>query len=203
MSFIEKSVARLEQLERLEVLAVELGRSHYRYNAPPKYYSVRHTHWQCMLSKVTVCISIDIDIDHFLFWCDLFPVCRSRIHLCCPTHSQREMDPWAWGGMEGTDFSLSWRPLWFNMWVSITCSSSDSPSTNVQQNALNWYDHVCHQLLSKRSLGFLLCQSYSHPMINVKMEMITSGWDRLTDMNISINQKWPYWETSAWLCHIM
>jgi hypothetical protein len=44
MSFIEKSVARLDQLERLDVLAVELGMSHYHYNAPPKYYSVRHTH---------------------------------------------------------------------------------------------------------------------------------------------------------------
>ena len=41
MSFIEKSVARLDQLERLEALAIELGKSHYRYNAPPKYYSVR------------------------------------------------------------------------------------------------------------------------------------------------------------------
>ncbi|KAI5610726.1 x globin [Silurus asotus] len=38
MSFIEKSVARLDQLERLDSLAVELGRSHYRYFAPPKYY---------------------------------------------------------------------------------------------------------------------------------------------------------------------
>ncbi|XP_061751408.1 x globin isoform X2 [Nerophis ophidion] len=39
MSFIEKSVARLDQLERLEALAVNLGRSHYHYNAPPKYYN--------------------------------------------------------------------------------------------------------------------------------------------------------------------
>lgn len=41
MSFIEKSVARLDQQDRLEALAVELGKSHYHYNAPPKYYSVR------------------------------------------------------------------------------------------------------------------------------------------------------------------
>lgn len=41
MSFIEKSVARLDQLERLEALALELGKGHYHYNAPPKYYSVR------------------------------------------------------------------------------------------------------------------------------------------------------------------
>ena len=41
MSFIEKSVARLDQLERLEALALELGKSHYHYNAPPKYYNVR------------------------------------------------------------------------------------------------------------------------------------------------------------------
>ncbi|XP_072350426.1 cytoglobin-2-like, partial [Scyliorhinus torazame] len=38
MSFIEKSVARLEQEDKLEQLAFELGRSHFRYNAPPKYY---------------------------------------------------------------------------------------------------------------------------------------------------------------------
>ncbi|XP_069500343.1 neuroglobin-like isoform X2 [Ambystoma mexicanum] len=38
MSFIEKSVARLGQEDKLEMLAFELGRSHYRYNAPPKYY---------------------------------------------------------------------------------------------------------------------------------------------------------------------
>lgn len=39
MSFIEKSVARLDHLERLEALALELGKSHYHYNAPPKYYN--------------------------------------------------------------------------------------------------------------------------------------------------------------------
>ncbi|XP_026514694.1 cytoglobin-1-like [Terrapene carolina triunguis] len=38
MSFIEKSVARLDQEDKLEQLAFELGRSHFRYNAPPKYY---------------------------------------------------------------------------------------------------------------------------------------------------------------------
>ncbi|XP_059496973.1 x globin isoform X2 [Stegostoma tigrinum] len=38
MSFIEKSVARLTQQDKLEQLAFDLGRSHYRYNAPPKYY---------------------------------------------------------------------------------------------------------------------------------------------------------------------
>lgn len=43
MSFIEKSVARLDQMERLEVLALELGKGHYHYNAPPKYYSVRQS----------------------------------------------------------------------------------------------------------------------------------------------------------------
>ncbi|KAG9344843.1 hypothetical protein JZ751_010532 [Albula glossodonta] len=39
MSFIEKTVARLDQLERLDQLALDLGKAHYRYNAPPKYYS--------------------------------------------------------------------------------------------------------------------------------------------------------------------
>ncbi|KAL8219944.1 UNVERIFIED_CONTAM: hypothetical protein K2H54_036545 [Gekko kuhli] len=38
MSFIEKSVGRLDQTEKLEHLAFELGRSHCRYQAPPKYY---------------------------------------------------------------------------------------------------------------------------------------------------------------------
>ncbi|KAF3701346.1 Neuroglobin [Channa argus] len=38
MSFIEKVVARLDNLERLEALAVELGRHHYNYNAPAEYY---------------------------------------------------------------------------------------------------------------------------------------------------------------------
>uniref|UniRef100_A0A8C7GD02 X globin n=1 Tax=Oncorhynchus kisutch TaxID=8019 RepID=A0A8C7GD02_ONCKI len=52
MSFIEKSVARLEQLERLEVLAVELGRSHYRYNAPPKYYSYVGAEFICAVQLI-------------------------------------------------------------------------------------------------------------------------------------------------------
>ncbi|XP_078458777.1 neuroglobin-like [Lampetra fluviatilis] len=39
MSFIEKSVARLEQECVLEQLIVEMGRKHYKYNASPKYYS--------------------------------------------------------------------------------------------------------------------------------------------------------------------
>ncbi|KAJ7303927.1 hypothetical protein JRQ81_011440 [Phrynocephalus forsythii] len=38
MSFIEKSVARLDREEKLEHLALELGRSHFWYKAPPKYY---------------------------------------------------------------------------------------------------------------------------------------------------------------------
>ncbi|XP_061453475.1 cytoglobin-1-like isoform X2 [Rhineura floridana] len=38
MSFIEKSVARLDQKDKLEHLAFDLGRSHFRYKAPPKYY---------------------------------------------------------------------------------------------------------------------------------------------------------------------
>ncbi|XP_039624204.1 x globin [Polypterus senegalus] len=38
MSFIEKSVARLSQEDKLEQIAFDLGRSHCRYNAPPKYY---------------------------------------------------------------------------------------------------------------------------------------------------------------------
>nr|XP_013999348.1 unnamed protein product [Salmo salar] len=38
MHFIEKSVARLNQMERLDQLILDLGKSHYRYNSPPKYY---------------------------------------------------------------------------------------------------------------------------------------------------------------------
>ncbi|XP_022614665.1 neuroglobin-like [Seriola dumerili] len=38
MSFIEKSVARIDQDERLDQLILDLGRKHYVYDAPPKYY---------------------------------------------------------------------------------------------------------------------------------------------------------------------
>ncbi|XP_063168699.1 neuroglobin-like [Candoia aspera] len=38
MSFIEKSVARLDQEDKLELLALELGKSHFQYKAPPNYY---------------------------------------------------------------------------------------------------------------------------------------------------------------------
>ncbi|XP_071389816.1 cytoglobin-2-like, partial [Centroberyx affinis] len=38
MSFIEKTVARLDHMERLDRLILDLGRSHYRYNAPPRFY---------------------------------------------------------------------------------------------------------------------------------------------------------------------
>ncbi|XP_076127910.1 cytoglobin-2-like [Alosa pseudoharengus] len=38
MSFIEKSVARLDEPERLEMLAFDLGRKHYNYRAIPKYF---------------------------------------------------------------------------------------------------------------------------------------------------------------------
>lgn len=40
MSFIEKTVARIDQDERLEHLIVDLGRKHYGYSAVPKYYKV-------------------------------------------------------------------------------------------------------------------------------------------------------------------
>ncbi|XP_053489269.1 x globin [Ictalurus furcatus] len=52
MSFIEKSVARLDQLERLDSLAVELGRSHYRYYAPPKYYGYVGTEFICAVRPI-------------------------------------------------------------------------------------------------------------------------------------------------------
>uniref|UniRef100_A0A3B4YZU0 Neuroglobin-like n=1 Tax=Seriola lalandi dorsalis TaxID=1841481 RepID=A0A3B4YZU0_SERLL len=43
MSFIEKSVARIDQDERLDQLILDLGRKHYVYDAPPKYYEVSQT----------------------------------------------------------------------------------------------------------------------------------------------------------------
>ncbi|XP_029316041.1 x globin [Cottoperca gobio] len=52
MSFIEKSVARLDQLERLEALALELGKSHYHYNAPPKYYSYVGAEFICAVRPI-------------------------------------------------------------------------------------------------------------------------------------------------------
>ncbi|KAM9466168.1 x globin [Clarias gariepinus] len=52
MSFIEKSVARLDQLDRLDSLAVELGRSHYRYCAPPKYYGYVGTEFICAVRPI-------------------------------------------------------------------------------------------------------------------------------------------------------
>uniref|UniRef100_A0A8C2L7S4 X globin n=1 Tax=Cyprinus carpio TaxID=7962 RepID=A0A8C2L7S4_CYPCA len=52
MSFIEKSVARLDQLERLETLARELGKSHFRYNAPPKYYGYVGAEFICAVRPV-------------------------------------------------------------------------------------------------------------------------------------------------------
>ncbi|XP_030574646.1 x globin [Archocentrus centrarchus] len=52
MSFIEKSVARLEHLDRLEALALELGKSHYHYNAPPKYYSYVGAEFICAVQPI-------------------------------------------------------------------------------------------------------------------------------------------------------
>ncbi|XP_029531165.1 neuroglobin-like [Oncorhynchus nerka] len=52
MSFIEKSVARLDQLDRLDVLGVELGMSHYHYNAPPKYYSYVGAEFICAVQPI-------------------------------------------------------------------------------------------------------------------------------------------------------
>ncbi|KAJ8341435.1 hypothetical protein SKAU_G00337260 [Synaphobranchus kaupii] len=52
MSFIEKSVARLDQLERLDQLALELGKNHYRYNAPPKYYGYVGAEFICAVQPI-------------------------------------------------------------------------------------------------------------------------------------------------------
>ncbi|XP_055028958.2 x globin [Misgurnus anguillicaudatus] len=52
MSFIEKSVARLDQSDRLQTLVLELGRSHYRYNASPKYYGYVGTEFICAVQPI-------------------------------------------------------------------------------------------------------------------------------------------------------
>ncbi|MED6281753.1 hypothetical protein CHARACLAT_025009 [Characodon lateralis] len=52
MSFIEKTVARLDQPERLEALAVELGKSHYHYNAAPKYYNYVGAEFICAVQPI-------------------------------------------------------------------------------------------------------------------------------------------------------
>ncbi|XP_048830831.1 x globin [Brienomyrus brachyistius] len=52
MSFIEKCVARLNQLDRLEQLALELGRTHHRYNAPPKYYGYVGAEFICAVQPI-------------------------------------------------------------------------------------------------------------------------------------------------------
>lgn len=111
MSFIEKSVARLDQQDRLEALAVELGKSHYHYNAPPKYYSVRpqwpptkmntrgsfgSSHPVLYTNTMDSCIQTA----HWNIF-QLFPVCRSWIHLCRAAHPEGEVHVWAGGGMEG------------------------------------------------------------------------------------------------------
>ncbi|XP_019908709.2 cytoglobin-2 isoform X2 [Esox lucius] len=43
MHFIEKSVARLHQTERLDQMILDLGKGHCRYSAPPKYYMVKYS----------------------------------------------------------------------------------------------------------------------------------------------------------------
>ncbi|KPP77691.1 neuroglobin-like, partial [Scleropages formosus] len=52
MSFIEKSVARLDHVERLDQLALELGKSHYRYNAPPKYFDYVGAEFICAVQPI-------------------------------------------------------------------------------------------------------------------------------------------------------
>lgn len=40
MYIIEKTVARIDQDDRLDQLILDLGRKHYQYKALPKYYDV-------------------------------------------------------------------------------------------------------------------------------------------------------------------
>ncbi|XP_075049262.1 neuroglobin-like [Mixophyes fleayi] len=52
LSFVEKSVARIDNSAQLEDLALELGRSHYRYKAPPKYYQYVGTEFISAVSPI-------------------------------------------------------------------------------------------------------------------------------------------------------
>lgn len=100
MSFIEKSVARLDQQDRLEALAQELGKSHYHYSAPPKYYSVG-LHRPIARQRIPAA----------LFNEKLIPppplppaaVRRSRIHQRCAAHPEGAVDGRAGGGLEGEE----------------------------------------------------------------------------------------------------
>uniref|UniRef100_A0A8C7YK45 Globin domain-containing protein n=1 Tax=Oryzias sinensis TaxID=183150 RepID=A0A8C7YK45_9TELE len=72
MSFIEKSVARLDQPERLEALAVELGKSHYHYNAPPKYYNVRSSSSGCLDEFLSSAHQINISFAPIIILIDAY-----------------------------------------------------------------------------------------------------------------------------------
>ncbi|XP_007891388.1 x globin [Callorhinchus milii] len=52
MSFIEKTVARLDQEDRLQQLALELGKSHFRYSAAPKYYPYVGNEFICAVQPI-------------------------------------------------------------------------------------------------------------------------------------------------------
>ncbi|XP_061553161.1 x globin isoform X1 [Phycodurus eques] len=115
MSFIEKSVARLDQLERLQALAVELGKSHYHYSAPPKYYDDHgalepvpadfRQKADYTLNWLPVSRRAHIDPDNYSHphsHCHgvgtepTLPapksVCRSRIHQCRAANLEGQMD---------------------------------------------------------------------------------------------------------------
>lgn len=100
MSFIEKSVARLDQQDRLEALAQELGKSHYHYSAPPKYYSVR-LHRPANRTAANTCCSVNEEL--LLLPTPAAAVRWSRIHQCCPAHPEGAVDGRAGGGLEGEE----------------------------------------------------------------------------------------------------
>ena len=133
MSFIEKSVARLNQMERLDQLILDLGKSHYRYNAPPKYYSVRST------ATITSALPwLLTDILQGLYnrapgtgtnvglWCSTPCIARGNIMenaiLVC--------DVWLWDN-ESEWLAVHWTPLTFQdpnyvLWV---CFSMWGPNS--------------------------------------------------------------------------
>lgn len=102
MSFIEKSVARLDQQDRLEALAQELGKSHYHYSAPPKYYSVRPHQPITRQRRRAALFNEDLTPPPSVRW--------SRIHQCCPAHPEGAVDGRAGGGLEGEKKQQQQRP---------------------------------------------------------------------------------------------
>lgn len=115
MSFIEKSVARLDQQDRLEALAVELGKGHYHYNAPPKYYSVRPL-WPPSTSETVVLLSLSTDFTHWTQWT------RAHMHTemlnLKNKHTHKTSLFWMISQYVGAEFVCAVQPILKERWTS-------------------------------------------------------------------------------------